>query len=59
MIDLVGLEWHTFGLRLKEGLWFWKRIPLAWDEIEKMEQVSDTEKPSSLELIEALLQKCH
>ncbi|MCX6689241.1 MAG: hypothetical protein NTZ39_06090 [Methanoregula sp.] len=56
-LSLTATEWHAFGFGLKEGLWFWKRTPLAWDEIKKMEQVPDTEKPLSLELIEALLQK--
>jgi len=46
-------------LGYKEGLWFWKRTPLAWDEIKKMEPVPDTEKPLSPELIEALKEKYH
>jgi len=43
----------------KEGLWFWKRTPLAWDEIKKMEALPDDEKPLSPELIEALKEKYH
>ncbi|MEI6315654.1 MAG: hypothetical protein WCO89_12345, partial [Syntrophus sp. (in: bacteria)] len=40
-----------FGYGLKEGLWFWKRTPLAWDSIKKMEALPDDEKPLSPELI--------
>jgi hypothetical protein len=58
-LSLSAIEWHAFGFGLKEGLWFWKRTPLAWDEIKKMEQLPETEKPLSPELIEALLQKYH
>jgi len=58
-LSLTAIEWHAFGYGLKEGLWFWKRTPFAWDEIKKMEQLPDTEKPLSPELIEALLQKYH
>ena len=55
----MAIEWHAFGYGLKEGLWFWKRTPLAWDAIKKMEVLPDEEKPLSPELIEALLQKYH
>jgi len=58
-LSLSATEWHAFGFGLKEGLWFWKRTPLAWDEIKKMEQVPDTEKPLSPELISALKEKYH
>lgn len=58
-LSLTATEWHAFGFGLKEGLWFWKRTPLAWDEIKKMEQLPETEKTLSPELIEALIQKYH
>jgi len=58
-LSLTATEWHAFGFGLKEGLWFWKRTPRAWDEIKKMEQMPDTEKPLSPELIEALKEKYH
>ena len=58
-LSLTATEWHAFGFGLKEGLWFWKRTPLAWDEIKKMEQLPDTEKSLSPELIEALKEKYH
>ena len=58
-LSLTAMEWHAFGFGLKEGLWFWKRTPLAWDEIKKMEQLPDTEKPLSPELIAALKEKYH
>jgi len=58
-LSLTAMEWHSFGFGLKEGLWFWKRTPLAWDEIKKMEQLPDTEKPLSPELISALKEKYH
>jgi len=56
---IVATEWHAFGFGLKEGLWFWKRTLIAWDKIKKMEQVPETEKTLSPELIEALKQKYH
>jgi len=43
----------------KEGLWLWKRTPLAWDVIMKMEALPDDEKPLSPELISALKEKYH
>jgi len=43
----------------KEGLWFWKRTPLTWDSIKKMETLPDDEKPLSSELISALKEKYH
>ena len=58
-LSLSATEWHAFGFGLKEGLWFWKRTPLAWDEIKKMEQLPETERPLSPELMEALIQKYH
>ena len=58
-LSLTAMEWHAFGYGLKEGLWFWKRTPLAWDAIHRMEQVPDTEKPLSPELIAALKEKYH
>ncbi|MCX6688323.1 MAG: hypothetical protein NTZ39_01270 [Methanoregula sp.] len=59
VIDLTATEWHAFGYGLKEGLWFWKRTPLAWDEIKKMEALPDDEKLLSPELISALKEKYH
>ena len=56
-LSLTAMEWHAFGYGLKEGLWFWKRTPLTWDAINRMEQVPDTEKPLSPELIAALKEK--
>jgi hypothetical protein len=53
-LSLTAMEWHAFGYGLKEELWFWKRTPLALDAINRMEQVPDTEKPLSPELIAAL-----
>ncbi|MCX6690812.1 MAG: hypothetical protein NTW33_01860 [Methanoregula sp.] len=58
-LSLTATEWHAFGFGLKEGLWFWKRTPLAWDEIKKMEALPDNEKPMSPELISALKDKYH
>ena len=58
-LSLTAMEWHAFGFGLKEGLWFWKRTPLAWDEIKKMEQLPETEKLLSPELISALKEKYH
>ena len=58
-LSLTATEWHAFGFGLKEGLWFWKRTPLAWDSIKKMEQVPETEKLLSPELISALKEKYH
>ena len=58
-LSLTVMEWHAFGFGLKEGLWFLKRTPLAWDEIKKMEQVPETEKTLSPELIAALKEKYH
>ena len=40
-LSLTATEWHAFGFGLKEGLWFWKRTPLAWDEIKKMEALPE------------------
>jgi len=58
-LSLTATEWHAFGFGLKEGLWFWKRTPLAWDSITKMEALPDDEKPLSPELIAALKEKYH
>jgi hypothetical protein len=58
-LSLTAIEWHAFGFGLKEGLWFWKRTPLAWDEIKKMEQLPEMEKALSPELISALKEKYH
>ena len=58
-LSLTAIEWHAFGYGLKEGLWFWKRTPLAWDSIKKMEVLPDDEKPLSPELISALKEKYH
>jgi len=58
-LSLTAEEWHAFGFGLKEGLWFWKRTPLAWKEIHRMESLPDGEKPLSPELIAALLSKYH
>jgi hypothetical protein len=58
-LSLTAIEWHAFGFGLKEGLWFWKRTPFAWDEIKKMDQLPEMEKTLSPELIEALIQKYH
>ena len=58
-LSLTAIEWHAFGFGLKEGLWFWKRTPLAWDKIKKMEALPDDEKPLSPELISALKEKYH
>ncbi|MCX6697733.1 MAG: hypothetical protein NTV84_09315 [Methanoregula sp.] len=58
-LSLTAMEWHAFGFGLKEGLWFWKRTPLAWDEIKKMETLPDDEKPLSPELISSLKEKYH
>jgi len=58
-LSLTAMEWHAFGFGLKEGLWFWKRTPREWDEIRKMEQLPDTEKALSPELISALKEKYH
>jgi len=58
-LSLTATEWHAFGYGLKEGLWFWKRTPLAWDSIKKMEALPDDEKPLSPELISALKEKYH
>jgi len=35
-LSLTAMEWHAFGYGLKEGLWFWKRTPLAWDAIKSV-----------------------
>ena len=59
LLSLTATEWHAFGYGLKEGLWFWKRTPLAWDSIKKMEALPDDEKPLSPELISALKEKYH
>jgi len=59
ILSLTAIEWHAFGYGLKEGLWFWKRTPLAWDSIKKMEVLPDDEKPLSPELISALKEKYH
>jgi len=58
-LSLTAMEWHAFGYGLKEGLWFWKRTPLAWDSIKKMETLPEDEKPLSPELIAALKEKYH
>ena len=58
-LSLSAIEWHAFGFGLKEGLWFWKRTPLAWDAIKKMEALPDDEKPLSPELIVSLKEKYH
>jgi hypothetical protein len=58
-LSLTATEWHAFGFGLKEGFWFWKRTPLAWDSIKKMETLPDDEKPLSPELISALKEKYH
>jgi hypothetical protein len=58
-LSLTAEEWHAFGYGLKEGLWFWKRTPLSWDAIKRMEALPDDEKPLSPELISALLLKYH
>ena len=58
-LSLTAEEWHAFGYGLKEGLWFWKRTPLAWDEIKKMETLPEDEKPLSPELISSLKEKYH
>ena len=58
-LSLTATEWHAFGFGLKEGLWFWKRTPLAWDEIKKMETLPEDEKPLSPELISSLKEKYH
>ena len=59
----MHLSWQQSGTPsasgYKEGLWFWKRTPLAWDSIKKMETLPDDEKPLSPELISALKEKYH
>jgi len=56
-LGLTDTEWHAFGYGLKEGVWFWKRIPLAWDEAREMARLSDTEKPLSPAIIDAVVTK--
>ncbi|GAB6285228.1 MAG: hypothetical protein STSR0009_14290 [Methanoregula sp.] len=58
-LSLTAEEWHAFGYGLKEGLWFWKRTPLSWDSIKKMEALPDDEKLLSPDLIAALKEKYH
>jgi len=58
-LSMTVTVWHAFGYGLKEGLWFWKRTPLAWDAIKKMEVLHDYEKPLSTVLISALNEKYH
>jgi len=58
-LSLTAEEWHAFGFGLKEGLWFWKRTPLTWNAIKRMEALPDDEKPLSPELIASLMEKYH
>ena len=58
-LGLTDTEWHAFGYGLKEGFRFWKRVPLAWDEAQKMALLPDTEKPLSPEIIRAVVKKYH
>ncbi len=58
-LSLTAEEWHAFGYGLKEGLWFWKRTPLSWDAIKRMEALPDGEKPLSPDLLTALSMKYH
>ena len=58
-LGLTDIEWHAFGFGLKEGFRFWKRTPLAWDEVKKMALLPDTEKPLSPQIIGAVLDKYH
>ncbi|MDD3135979.1 MAG: hypothetical protein PHF57_10075 [Methanoregula sp.] len=58
-LSFTATEWHTFGFGLKEGIWFWKWTPLAWDSIKKMEALPDEEKQLSSKLISALKEKYH
>ena len=58
-LGLTDTEWHAFGFGLKEGFRFWKRVPLAWDEAQKMALLPDTEKSLSPEIIGAVVKKYH
>jgi hypothetical protein len=58
-LGMTDIEWHAFGYGLKEGVRFWKRTPLAWDEVKKMESLPDFEKPLSPDIIEAIVHKYH
>lgn len=58
-LGLTDTEWHAFGYGLKEGFRFWKRVPLAWDEAQKMALLPDTEKSLSPEIIGAVVKKYH
>jgi hypothetical protein len=58
-LGLTDIEWHAFGYGLKEGVRFWKRMPLAWDNAKKMAMLPDTEKPLSPDIIDAVVQKYH
>ncbi|MDD1699240.1 MAG: hypothetical protein LUQ04_00415 [Methanoregula sp.] len=58
-LGLSDVEWHAFGYGLKEGFRFWKRTPLAWNEVKKMTLLPDAEKPLSPEIISAILDKYH
>ena len=35
-LGLTGPEWHAAGYGLMEGLKFWKRKPVAYDEIDSL-----------------------
>ena len=58
-LGLSDVEWHAFGYGLKEGFRFWKRTPIAWNQVKKMALLPDAEKPVSPEIINAILDKYH
>ncbi len=58
-LGLTDIEWHAFGYGLKEGVKFWKRKPLAWDEANRMAMLPDSEKVLSPEIIGAVVKKYH